>query len=131
MYICNMVRCFLYLCFIAMFVFASCGGKEEKERARVEKEREAAKEDSPRKIRMVHNDSMQKYNLRKDGNFQKSVDSVLKHVSDSFETACKKDSDCRKKQYEAIKRGLEGCKKDSVCFKEAYEKRKFKLKEWE
>jgi hypothetical protein len=31
---------------LLLFVFASCGGKEEKERARVEKEREVAKEDS-------------------------------------------------------------------------------------
>jgi len=115
---------------ILFFVFG-CESKAEKERARVAKEKEIAREDSVRKIRMASNNSMQKYNLGKNKDFQKSVDSVLKHVSDSFETACKKDTVCRKKQYEAIKQGLEGCKKDSVCFKEAYEKRKLKLKEWE
>ena len=100
-----------------LFIF-SCESKEEKERARVEKRDLAKVEKKSREGSM-----RKKYDLRTNEDFQAGVDSILRRVTDSFETACKKDSACRKKQYEAIERGLEGCKKDSICFKEAYENR--------
>jgi hypothetical protein len=147
MYIYNMARCFPYF-FVAMLVFVSCESEAEKERARVEREKETiqtsnksslyeeCKVNEITKVKECKDRKKIYARMKKTGkSFQEIINEDLeaeaKRRSDSSDAICKKDSACRKEAHRDWKRLAQSCMEAPDCPEEEYERRRIKTKEFE